>query len=158
MKIFGETNETKNRAKEQGLSTGYLDAKPDIESAIDYAYNLNDNKQIILLGSSYSSALALLISAKSEKVKSVIAFSPDEHLKGVNLAVKIKNINIPIFATSAKKEIKQVSEVLKFVDKKHITHFKPNIEGFHGSKTIWEVVNGFETYWEALKEFLIKTE
>lgn len=158
MKIFGETNETKRRAKEQGLPTGYLDAKPDIESSIDYAYNLNDNKPIFLLGSSYSSALALLISANSEKVKSVIAFSPDEHLKKVNLAEQIKNISVPVFATSAKKEIKQVTEVLRFVDKKYITQFNPNVEGFHGSKTIWEVVIGYETYWKALEEFLLKIE
>ena len=158
MKVFGETNETKNRAKEQGLPTGYLDAKPDIESAIEYAYKLNDTKPIILLGSSYSSALALLISVNSDKLKSVITFSPDEHLKKVNLAKEIKGINIPIFATSAKKEIEQVTEVLRFVDKKHITHFKPKVEGFHGSKTIWEVVKGYETYWKALEEFLIKTE
>jgi len=158
MKVFGEINETKNRAKEQGLPTGYLDAKPDIESAIEYAYNLNYNKPIILLGSSYSSALALLISSNSKKVKSVIAFSPDEHLKKVNLAEQIKNIKVPIFVTSAKKEIEQVSKVLRFVDKKYITHFKPNAEGFHGSKTIWKVVKGYETYWKALKEFLIKIE
>ena len=157
MKVFGETNETKSRAKEQKLPTGYLDAKPDIESAIDYAYNLNNNNKIVLLGSSYSSALALLISANSDKVKSVIAFSPDEHLKKVNLAEEIKNIRIPIFATSAKKEIKQVTEVLRFVDKKHITHFKPEVEGFHGSKTIWEVVKGYENYWKSLEKFLIKT-
>jgi len=156
MKVFGETNETKNRAKEQGLSTGYLDAKPDIESAIEYAYKLNSNKPIILLGSSYSAALSLLIAANSDKVKSVITFSPDEHLKNVNLAKQIKEINVPIFATSAKKEIKQVSEVLRFVNKKYITHFKPEVDGFHGSKTIWEVVKGYETYWNALEKFLMK--
>ena len=158
MKVFGETNETKNRAKEQGLPTGYLNAKPDIESAIDYAYNLNDNNPIILLGSSYSAALALLISTNSSKVKSVITFSPDEHLKKTNLAEEIKSINIPIYATSAKKEINQVKEVLRFVDKKYITHFKPEVAGFHGSKTIWEVVKGYETYWKSLEEFLEKTE
>ena len=57
-----------------------------------------------------------------------------------------------------KKEIKQVTEVLRFVDKKHITHFKPEVEGFHGSKTIWEVVKGYETYWKELEEFLAKTK
>ncbi len=158
MKVFGETNETKNRAKEQGLATGYLDAKPDIESAVEYAYELNDKKPIILLGSSYSAALALLISVNSDKVKSIIAFSPDEHLKKVNLAEQIKDLNVPVFATSAKKEIEQVSQVLRFVDKKYITHFKPKVEGFHGSKTIWETVKGYETYWKALEKFLIKTE
>lgn len=155
MKVFGETNETKNRAKEQGLPTGYLDAKPDIESAIDYAYNLNKSKPIILLGSSYSAALALLISVGSKKLKSVITFSPDEHLKQTKVAELLKNSTIPIFATSAKSEINQVTEVLRFVDKKYITHFKPKVEGFHGSKTLWETVKGFETYWKALEVFLI---
>jgi len=40
MKVFGVVNETKNRAKEKGLSTGYWDAKPDIEAAIDYSFVL----------------------------------------------------------------------------------------------------------------------
>jgi len=154
MKVFGEVNETKNRAKEKGLPTGYLDAKPDIESAINYAFKLNDNNPIYLLGSSYSASLSLLISTKTDKLKATIVFSPGEYLKGVNLAEQIKAINIPIFATSTEKEIQQVSEILKFVDKKHITHFKPKVEGFHGSKTLWEVVKGFETYWNALEQFL----
>ena len=156
MKVFGETNETKNRAKEQGLPTGYLDAKPDIESAIEYAYKLNENNPIILFGSSYSASLALLVASNSDKVKSVIAFSPGEYLKKINLAKEIKNISIPIFATSAQKEIKQVSEVLKLIDKKYITHFKPKVEGFHGSKALWKVVNGYETFWKSLEEFLKK--
>jgi len=154
MKIFAETNETKNRAKEKGLPTGYLDAKPDIESAVNYAYKLNGNKPIYLLGSSYSASLALLTSSQTDKIKATIVFSPGEYLKGINLAEQIKTINIPIFATSAKKEIEQVSEVLKFVDKKYITHFKPRVEGFHGSKTLWETVKGYETYWKALEQFL----
>jgi len=156
MKVFGEVNETKIRAKEKGLPTGYLDAKPDIESAIEYAYKLNDNKPIILLGSSYSASLALLVSTQMDKIKATIVFSPGEYLKGVNLAEQIKTINIPVFATSAEKEIEQVSEILKLIDKKYITHFKPKVEGFHGSKTLWEVVKGFETYWEALEQFLKK--
>ncbi len=156
MNVFKEINETKKRAKQQKKSTGYLDAKPDIEAAVAYAFKLNKNKPIILLGSSYSSALALLISVGSNRIKAVIAFSPDEHLKKINVAQQIKEINIPIFATSAKKEIMQVTNVLKFVNKNIITHFKPKVEGFHGSKTLWKAVKGNETYWKALEKFLSK--
>jgi alpha-beta hydrolase superfamily lysophospholipase len=109
MKVFGESNETKDRAKAQKLATGYLDAKPDIEAAIDYAYTLNHNQPIILLGSSYSAALSLLIAKDSNKLKSLILFSPGEHLKGVNLAVEIESISIPVFAASAKKEIQETT-------------------------------------------------
>ena len=38
------------------------------------------------------------------------------------------------------------------------TYFKPNIEGFHGSKTLWESVKGFEVYWKELRDFLNKKE
>jgi len=154
MTVLGVVNETKALAKQKGLPMGYLEAKPDIESAIDYAYSLYNNKPIILLGSSYSASLALLISTKTDKVKATIAFSPGEYLKGIKLAEQIKPINKPIFATSAKKEIEQVSDVLKFVDEKYITYFKPDVEGFHGARALWDSVKGFETYWKALEYFL----
>ncbi len=154
MKVFGEVNETKVRAKELGLPTGYLDAGIDVESGVDRAYELNNRKKIIILGSSYSAALALLIAVNSKKLKAVLAFSPDEHLKKINLSGEIENLKIPIFATSAKKEMDRVKNVLRFVDPKYITLFKPETEGFHGSKTLWESVRGYDTYWNALEKFL----
>lgn len=155
MKVFGESNETKDRAKAQKLPTGYLDARPDIESGIDFAYQLNGNQPIILLGSSYSAALSLLIAKEATtKIKSLIVFSPGEHLKGVNLAEEIKTIQIPIFATSAKKEIEEAREVLRNVNSKLVVQFKPQEEGFHGSKILWESVKGYEKIWGELKKFM----
>jgi alpha-beta hydrolase superfamily lysophospholipase len=78
MKVFGVTNETSLRAKQKGLPTGYLDARQDIEAAIDYACSLNNAQPIILFGSSYSAALALLIATQSSKVKAVVTFSAGE--------------------------------------------------------------------------------
>ncbi len=158
MNVFGANNETKNRAKAQKLPTSYLDAKPDIEAGIDFAYKLNLEKPVILLGSSYSAALALLISSENKKVKATIVFSSDEHLKGIHLAEQIKSIKMPIFATSAKKEISAVVKVFKWVNKKYVTHFKPKEEGFHGSKILWESVKGFEKQWYALELFLNKIQ
>jgi len=154
MKVFGASNETKDRAKAQKLSTGYLDARPDIEAGIDYAFELNKNEAIILIGSSYSAALGLLIAPKNEKLKSLILFSPDEHLKGVQLAEAVSELKTPIFATSAKREITDVTKVLKRINKKYITQFKPTEEGFHGSKILWESVKGFEKVWAAIDDFL----
>lgn len=154
MKVFGEDNETKNRAKAQKLATGYLDAKPDVEAAIAFAEKLNGGQAIILLGSSYSAALALLITSETQQLKATLVFSPGEHLKGVNLAEKITSIKSPVYASSAKKEIEEVEEVLQFVDPQYITHFKPQEEGFHGSKILWESVSGFEKHWEQIEVFL----
>lgn len=154
MKVFGESNETKNRAKEQKLPTGYLDARPDIEAGIEYASSLNEGKPIILLGSSYSAALSLRIATDHNQIESLILFSPGEHLKGVQLAEELKPINIPVFAASAKKEIDETKDVLRFIDPKLVTQFKPVEEGFHGSKILWESVKGYDKLWVDLEKFL----
>jgi len=154
MKVFGESNETKIRAKAQKLPTGYLDAQPDIEAAIEYAYQLNGNKPIILLGSSYSAALSLRIAKDHTKLKALIVFSAGEHLKGVKLAEEIQSIKIPVFATSAKTEIKQTEDTLQNVAKQLVTQFKPKETGFHGSKILWESVKGYEKIWAAMETFL----
>ena len=154
MKIFGVVNETKTLAKQKGLATGYLDARQDIEAGIDYAYKLNRKIPIIVLGSSYSASLALLIAAASEKVASVIAFSPVECLKNTSVSEGIANLSKPIFITSAKKEVEDTSQLIGFVNPKYVHHFKPDTDGFHGSKALWESVDGYESYWQALNVFL----
>ncbi len=154
MNIFGVINETSTLAKKKGLATGYLDAKQDIEAAVNYAYERNGNKPIIIFGSSYSASLALLVSTETDKIKAVIAFSPGEYLKGVKLAEKIRSLKQTTFVTGARKEINEAGKVLRFVNPKNITVFRPKAEGFHGSKTLWESVKGHETFWEALKQFL----
>ena len=147
-------NETHLEAKHKGLSTTYLDAKQDIEAAVDYAYKLNSDKPIILVGSSYSSSLVLLIATSNKKVKAVASFSPGEYLRGVNLASSIKNLKKPTFVTSSKSEINQTSNVVKFITPKYVTHFKPTVKGVHGSRALWIETLGSDTYWKAFSGFL----
>jgi alpha-beta hydrolase superfamily lysophospholipase len=154
MKVFGVTNETSAIAKQKGLPTGYLDARQDIDAAVDYAYEINDSHPIILFGSSYSASLALLIAAENNKVKAVIAFSPGEHLKNVRVAEEIHLLAKPIFATAAKKEIEDVNTILRAVDPNYVTVFNPPVDGFHGSKALWGSVEGHDLYWQALRQFL----
>lgn len=147
-------NETHLEAKHKGLPTSYLDAKQDIEAAVDYAYKLNNNKPIILVGSSYSSSLVLLIATTNKKVKAVASFSPGEYLKGINLAKSISSLNKPTFVTSSNSEVNQTAEVVKFITPKYVTHFKPKVKGIHGSRALWESTQGNEDYWKAFKTFL----
>jgi alpha-beta hydrolase superfamily lysophospholipase len=158
MTVFGVVNETSALAKKKGLPTGYLEARPDIEAAVDYAHKMNGKKPIVILGSSYSASLALLISAQSDRIKAVVAFSPGEFLKGTNVAQEIASLNKPIFVTSAKSEIEATTDIVRFVKGRYVTQFKPDVDGFHGSKTLWESVRGFETYWSALLKFLAKLQ
>ena len=156
MNVLGYTNETSTLAKKKKLPTGYLDAKQDIESAIDFAFKKNHNKPIILVGSSYSASLSLLLAKDSNKVKAVAVFSPGEYLKGIELSQAIKDFSKPIFATSAKKEVIDMKNLFRSVNKKYISLFLPTVEGFHGAKSLWPSSEGNEQYWKALLSFLKK--
>ena len=156
MKVFGETNETSKRAKEQGLATGYLAARPDIEAAVEHAFALGGNTPIVLFGSSYSASLALLLASGShaDMIASVVAFSPGEYLKGVRVAEELHDLQKPTFVTGSLKEIELAREVSRYIPRTYLTFFSPEAEGFHGSKALWDSVAGYEAYWQALERFL----
>jgi alpha-beta hydrolase superfamily lysophospholipase len=148
------SNETAKRAKEKNLPTKYLDAKQDIEAAIDFAVKKNKNNNVIIVGSSYSASLVLLITTSNDKVKAVASFSPGEYLKGLNLSESIIKLNKPVFVTSSKAEIAQTESVISKIISKEITHFKPEVKGIHGSRALWSTTIGNESYWEAFTGFL----
>lgn len=153
--VFGITNETAQRARDQHKPTEYLDAEQDILAAIDYTDSLSGDNGVILFGSSYSAALALKIGTDNPKVKRVIAFSPGEYF-GEQLQLKeyIKDFHKPLFVTSAKKEAPQVTELTEHI--KGVNQFIPQQEGAHGSIALWETTPGHEEYWQALQAFLMK--
>mgnify|MGYP001049923859 CR=1 FL=1 len=153
--VNGIINETSFKAKQRNLSTNYIDAKQDIESAIDYMYNLNGHQPIILVGSSYSATLTMLIGNKSDKVKAIAAFSPGEYYKTIDVKNAIKDISKPTFVTSSKKEIPALIELVSLINSDFVTHFKPIVEGVHGSKALWESTSGNEAYWQAFSSFLM---
>ena len=149
----GVINETAKRASEKGLATHYLDARQDIEAAIDYVYELNGNQPIILVGSSYSASLALLIGVESTKVKAIIAFSPGEYFQGTNIKNRIKGLDKPTFVTSSKKEAAKLTEMMSLVNNEILMHYIPKVDGIHGSRALWESTEGNEGYWDALESF-----
>lgn len=147
-------NETAKRALEKGLKTDYLSAKPDILAAINFLYKLNNDNPIILVGSSYSASLSLILSVNNDKVKAVAAFSPGEYFEGINVKDKIKNLTIPIFITSSKKEIVQVEGLLNKVISNSVRQFKPTKEGIHGSRMLWKTTSGHNECWKSFTSFL----
>lgn len=154
--VNGVINETAVAAEKKNLARNYLDAKQDIDAAIDYMYEMNGNQPIILVGSSYSATLALLIATESEKIKAVAAFSPGEYFKGIDIKNSIKSITKPIFVTSSQKESVALEELISLIDSKYVTQFKPSVEGIHGSKALWDSTAGNEDYWNVFKDFLQK--
>jgi hypothetical protein len=119
---------------------------------VDYAFERNGKNPIIVTGSSYSASLALWIATKSEKIKAVVLL----FLKNVNVAEAIKSIKKPVFVTGAKKEMDEVSNVIRYIGPRYISLFKPKVAGFHGSKTLWESVKGSDTFWKPLSQFLLE--
>ncbi len=154
MNVLGTTNETSTLAKKRKLPTGYLDARQDIEAAIDVAFEKNNHQPIIIFGSSYSASLALLISTHHTKIKTVITFSPGEYLKGIKLAEALKDFNLPLFITAAKEEMSATDDLIRHIPQHLVTRFKPVTDGAHGARVLWKKTVGHEDYWAALEKFL----
>ena len=131
-------------------------AEPDLKAGVEYLYK-KYNKPVILWGSSYSSSLALFVSAGNKNVKAVIAFSPGDYFgeAKASLSTIIPRLKKPFFITSSKQEATALSELTEGtkLDAHHI-QFIPEGDGFHGSRALWEGQKGGEEYWNALIEFL----
>ncbi|MGX1025223.1 alpha/beta hydrolase [Flavobacterium sp. CS20] len=153
----GESNQTFERAKAQGISTDYVDAQQDIEAALDYLYQ-KTKQPVILWGSSYSSALVFFVAKKyPEKVKAVISFSPGNYFgdKRENLSIVFKELKQPFWVTSSLEESKLLSQLVNHNNlQQNQTQFIPKQKGHHGSKALWVNQIHSEEYWASLKAFL----
>lgn len=147
MTTLGVINETSRRAKELGFATGYLDARIDIESAIDYV-----GGPVILVGSSYSAALALLIGATNPLVQTVVAYSPGEYLKRTVVRDVIADSPLPIYATSARGEVSAAKEIVGRA--RNVTRYEPQGAGAHGARVLWSSLPDHDEYWRSLELFL----
>lgn len=149
----GVSNETSKRAKDEGKATEYIDAKQDINAAIDKAKEMYGRK-VILWGSSYSSSLALIIATENKDVEQVLSFSPGEYLGAVKVGESITTLDKPVFLASAKNEQAQTKllfDVIASIDK---TQFIPAGAGEHGSRALWEEKADHAEYWVAVEAFL----
>ena len=153
--VNGIVNQTALDADSKLKNVGYTGAKQDIDAAIDYLYNSNGNKPVIVVGSSYSASLALWIATENSKVKAVAAFSPGEYLTGIDLADKIRTLHVPAFVTSSKRETPTVEKLIHDIDPEYVTQFKSTAPGIHGSRALWETTEGHQAYWEAFKKFML---
>jgi len=156
---WGRSNDT---IKRLGKSTGYDEALPDLEAALQWAKSSGETGPIILWGSSYSAALVFLLAASHPReVNAILAFSPGEYLRGPSTVRKAAaQVSIPIFVTSAKdpKEIAVAKSIFDASPSVEKIRFVPQIAGVHGSSTLREDQNpdGTEENWVAVKQFLAK--
>lgn len=153
--VNGDANKTAEHAKKMNYRTDFDDAEIDIRAAVQFLYG-KYGKKLTLVGSSYSAGLVLKVAAlESDKVESVISFSPGEFFKDTMMVREsLKKLNIPIWITCSKEEIGETEKLFTGMDMKNITFFKPKKDGKHGSKALWDNNSNNKEYWESLKEFL----
>jgi len=150
-------NETSSEYKKNHPEPDLISAKPDIEAAIEFAYN-KTNKPVILFGTGFSASLALITAKNNDKVKGVIAFSPGEYF-GNESKVKdeLNGFSKPAFVACSQFEYPYVQDLLSGTDKSKITIFKPGVyQGAHGLKALDPSTKGYKEYWLNLYLFFKK--
>jgi dienelactone hydrolase len=154
-KVNDEENKTAEHAKQMNYRTDFDDAETDIRAAVQFLYG-KYGKKITLVGSSYSAGLILKVATlEKDKIEAIVCFSPGEYFKDTLMVREsLKKLNIPIWITCSKEEIKETEKLFVGLDMKSITFFKPKKEGKHGSKALWDSNANNKEYWESLKEFL----
>jgi len=148
-------NETARKAMQTFKPSMFLDAGNDIEAAIDYAYNLN-NQNVILIGSSFSASLCMVIGNRNPHVKAVIAFSPGEFFgDDLRLEEELDTFRIPLFITGTETELPYIDQMLNKISKQdNVTYYRPvTLPGQHGSMALWENNPTKDEYWLALLMF-----
>ncbi len=154
--VNGVKNQTAMEARNKGLNPKLEDAEQDLVAAVDYLY-AKYNKQIILVGSSYSASLALKLANGNAKVLAVIAFSPGEYFTDKNFVKKsMKGFSKPLLAVSSRAEAPTVKALIAPAGSVLKTQYVPKDAGDHGSKVLWSTSKGSEEYWVVMMNFLDK--
>jgi len=159
--INGTENETHKRAKVLGMPTKYINAYQDIEAAVAYARGRLAKGKLIIWGSSYSAALVLEYAGQHQDVEGVLSFSPGEYFTGQGksntyITDAAAKIQIPVFITSAKNEVKGWKAIFDVIPSVKKEYFTPLTEGRHGSRALWSKFDDSDAYWTAVDAFLAK--
>lgn len=149
-------NETNSRAKAAGKKITYADAFQDIEAAVTYAKSQYNPDQLVIWGSSYSSALVLKYAGDyPDNIDAVLSFSPGEYFGSESfISSSAKNIKAPSFITSAKNEKGSWWGIHQSIPEGKKQFFLPETKGNHGSRALWSKFNDSKSYWIEVKSFL----
>lgn len=141
-----------------GRKADYLDARPDLQAALDWAQH--QKLPIILWGSSYSSALIFPLAARDPQgIVALLAFSPGEYFDDKQMirraAAKIK-APVLIAYTNSKEETGFADPIMAALPKSAANvRFVPE-HAVHGSSMLISKRNpeGAEANWRAVLAFL----
>ncbi len=150
-------NETALDAQRKHLPNRFIDARSDVNAAINYIAG-KSSKPVVLFGSSYSASLCLLVAKNNPKVKAVVAFSPGEYFRPeITMRDALKGFDKPVFVATSKLENEYVEKMMDAVPEKLKTIYTPSdSKGTHGAKALWNSNKDSEAYWLELLLFFKK--
>jgi dienelactone hydrolase len=138
-----------------GLIGSFMDAKPDMEAALNWTQD--KGVPVILWGSSYSASLVYVLAAEQPgKIKAALAFSGGDYLGKRIVTDAARKVTVPIFATSTANEVAEMKAVFDLTASTNKQFFVPKLGSVHGSGTLSPKKNpkGAEENWAAVLAFL----
>lgn len=159
---FGGVNRTAGSDGEGGESGDYCSAAPDILGGISYVRGVRADIPLVLMGSSYSGALALRAGAfHNNDVSAVVAFSP---ATGGPMAAcrgeeATEGLLAPVLAFRPAQEMEDEASQAQFETFQRQGHQTYVADpGVHGASMLVEerVGGDVEATWEVLEEFLVE--
>jgi dienelactone hydrolase len=152
--LYG-TNETAN---ELGRKADYLEARPDMQAALDWAQQRK--LPIILWGSSYSSALIFPLAAGDPQgVIALLAFSPGEYFDDKRMIrAAAAKLEVPAFiaSTNSQEEVGEADPIMAALPRNASNVRYAPERAVHGSSMLIAKRNpeGAEAGWRAVLAFL----
>jgi dienelactone hydrolase len=153
-------NLTARRAAEAGRAPTYLDAQRDIADAVLWARANRAHGKLVLVGSGYSAALALIHAAEHpDLVDGVAAFSPGEVFESLGKPAtwvrdSARSLEAPVWLTSARAEEKDWRAMYDALASPKKAWFLPEGPGTHGARALWPESTASEHYRAAFERFL----
>ena len=154
--MFGAANRT---VATLGRSGSYEAAQADVEAAVRWAESHAHGRPVLLLGSSYSAALAVRVAADHPELAGVLLFSPGEYLEdGRAVATAARRLRVPLFATSAggAEEVADARAVVAAAPVALKVLHAPTGAGVHGASSLTAALNpdGAAGVWNAMNGYL----
>ncbi len=153
--LYGK-NET---AAALGRDSDYLEARPDLQAALDWAHT--QKLPIILWGSSYSSSLIFPLAADHPQgIVALLSFSPGEYFdqdkQMIRRAAAKVTVPVLIASTNSKEEIGEADPIMAALPKSARNERYVPEHGVHGSSTLIVSRNaaGAEANWREVLGFL----
>jgi alpha-beta hydrolase superfamily lysophospholipase len=151
--LYGE-NQT---VRALGKSADYLEARQDLQAALDWARQ--QHLPIVLWGSSYSSSLIFPLAADHPQgIVALLSFSPGEYFDSDKHMIRTAaaKVQVPVFIASTKSEVGDADPIMAALPKTPgNVRFVPD-HGVHGSSTLIAAKNpeGAPAGWRAVLAFL----